>query len=296
MNNRPRSGPFFRTALLLAVAVLAATAPAQGPAQDLAQNVDDKLYQSYRAMYNSNFNEALRQIEQAKALSKDDPLPYAAEACAMLFREFDRLHVLESEKLLADSSSAPHHPYVWDANAEKAFQDALTHSDQLAQARLAHDGNDVRALLALSFSNGLRADNAGLMTLQDFTALTHMKTADTYAMRLLSLRPDSYDAYVTTGVGKYIIGARPAPVRWMLKLGGFKADQAEGLKELALGAERGKYMAPFARILLVFDDLRHNRINEAREKLNWLHGQFPDNPLFVHEIARLDRPSTARSQ
>ena len=74
---------------------------------------------------------------------------------------------------------------------------------------------------------------------------------------LLARFPDYYDAYIATGMGKYIIGGKAAPVRWMLRLGGFKGDQEQGVKELALVADHGRFLTPFARILLAFDDLRH---------------------------------------
>jgi hypothetical protein len=121
-------------------------------------------------------------------------------------------------------------------------------------------------------------------------ALGYTKTADGYAERLLARAPDYYDAYVSTGLGKYLIGGKAAPVRWVLRLGGLKGDKEEGRRELGLVADHGHYLAPFARILLAFDDLRRNNKNEARKKLIWLSQQFPNNPHFHEEMAKLDRP------
>ena len=111
---------------------------------------------------------------------------------------------------------------------------------------------------------------------------------------LLARSPDYYDAYIATGMGKYIIGGKAAPVRWVLRLGGFKGDQEQGVKELALVADHGRFLSPFARILLAFDDLRHKNRTEARKKLEWLREHFPNNPLFSQEIAKLDHPSPGR--
>ena len=62
------------------------------------------LDQAYTAMYNLNFDAAFQKAEQAKTLAKDDPIPWVAEACAALFREFDRLHILRSEMFSSDES------------------------------------------------------------------------------------------------------------------------------------------------------------------------------------------------
>jgi hypothetical protein len=82
----------------------------------------------------------------------------------------------------------------------------------------------------------------------------------------------------------------------MLRLGGLKGDQAEGVRELALVADHGRFLMPFARILLAFDDLRHKNPAAARSRLEWLRQHFPNNPLFSQEIAKLDHPSISPGQ
>src|SRR5215467_3675928 len=107
-----------------------------------AQNVDGILDQSYRAMYNLQFDEALRQTEQAKKLTLDDPVPWMAQACAILFREFDRLHVLRSELFGAEDRFADGPPLVWNPQNKAAFDGALSGSEKIALERLKHDKND----------------------------------------------------------------------------------------------------------------------------------------------------------
>jgi hypothetical protein len=58
-------------------------------------------------------------------------------------------------------------------------------------------------------------------------------------------------------------------------------------------AEHGHYLAPFAEILLSFDDLRHKNKESARKRLTALHQSFPGNPLFGEELAKLDKPDAA---
>ncbi|HMC32478.1 MAG TPA: hypothetical protein VKL99_16700 [Candidatus Angelobacter sp.] len=280
----------------LAVAFFALSLPKFAAAQGAArtsisaqpQNIDSVLDQSYHAMYNLQFDEALHQAEVAKKLALDDPVPWIAQACAILFREFDRLHILRSELFGSDDRFSDGPPLPWNPQNRTAFDNALSGAEKLALERLQHDKMDARALFALTLVNGLRADDAALIAKKKFSALSYTKSATNYAERLLARSPDYYDAYIATGMGKYIIGGKAAPVRWILRLGGLKGDQQEGVKELTMVAERGRYLAPFARILLAFDDLRHKNKTEARKKLEWLHDHFPNNPLFPQEIAKLD--------
>ncbi|HKD81832.1 MAG TPA: hypothetical protein VKH81_19215 [Candidatus Angelobacter sp.] len=286
-------------AAMLMALLLANPAVAQGDQPMITaphQNVDAVLDKSYRAMYNLQFDEALRQAEAAKLLDKTDPVPWMAQACAVLFREFDRLHILRSELFGIDDRFSDGPALAWNQQNRAAFEQALNGADRLAQALLQRDKDDSRALFALTLVNGLRADDAALIEKKKFSALSSTKTADGYAERLLARWPDYYDAYLATGFSKYIIGGKAAPVRWMLRLGGFKGDQEEGVRELTLVADHGRFLLPFARILLAFDDLRRKNKAEARKKLAWLHEQFPGNPLFLQEIAKLDHPAPGHGQ
>jgi hypothetical protein len=207
------------------------------------------------------------------------------------FRELDRLHALRSEVFTTDDGFNGRESYAWEAAYKKIFDSALERAEKLAQDRLAHNPNDPRALLALSLANGLHGDDLGIFTKKDLKAISYIKTATGYSEKLLALAPDSYDAYVATGMGKYIVGRKSAPVRWVLRLGGIKGDEQEGMKELAMAADRARYLAPFARILVAFEDVRRNNPAEARKKLEDLHQQFPNNPLFPQELSKLDRAS-----
>ncbi len=178
--------------------------------------------------------------------------------------------------------------YSWAPESKKQFDAALAAGEKIAQQRISHNNKDVKALFSLALINGLRANDAALITKRNLAALSYTKSASSYSEKLLALAPDYYDAYVASGMGKYIIGGKAAPVRWILRLGGMKGDQEQGVKELRMAADRGRYLAPFARILLAFDDLRHKNKTAARQIFASLHDQFPGNPLFPQEMAKCD--------
>lgn len=286
----------FKTVALLILALLALLSRAHAQVQPVAYkapSVDEKLAQSYRAMFDLKFQDAYKAADEAKAVAQDDPLPYVAQAWVAFFGELSRLHALRSEIFTTDDGFNARDSYAWQPENKKIFDAALDRAEKLAQDRLTHDANDPRALLALSLSNGLHGDDLGIFTKKDLKAISYIKAATGYSEKLLAQSPDSYDAYVATGMGKYIVGRKSAPVRWMLRLGGIKGDEQEGMKELAMAAEHARYLAPFARILVAFEDVRRNNPGEARKKLEDLHQQFPNNPLFLEELAKLNRASAA---
>jgi hypothetical protein len=56
---------------------------------------------------------------------------------------------------------------------------------------------------------------------------------------------------------------------------------------LQLTAEHGRYLAPFARILLAIAYVRDKDKPRAIQLLIGLRAQFPANPLFARELVRL---------
>jgi hypothetical protein len=59
-----------------------------------------------------------------------------------------------------------------------------------------------------------------------------MKQGRILAQQLLKQKPDQYDALLAVGVENYLTGIKPAPVRWMLSLGGIDPDKEQGIREL----------------------------------------------------------------
>ncbi|HET9181737.1 MAG TPA: hypothetical protein VFP59_06370 [Candidatus Angelobacter sp.] len=63
-----------------------------------------------------------------------------------------------------------------------------------------------------------------------------------------------------------------------------------------VAAAHGHHLAPVAKVLLAFNDLRHHNKVAARAKLEDLHAQFPNNPLFTCELAQLEKPAAGPGQ
>ena len=106
--------------------------------------------------------------------------------------------------------------------------------------------------------------------------------------RLLALDPTFCDAYVAIGVENYMLSLKPAPVRWLLRIGGAQVDKAQGLAKLRLAATKGRYLMPYARLLLAVAALRDHDRSGARSLLAYLSREFPRNPLYAEELSKLN--------
>jgi hypothetical protein len=167
------------------------------------------------------------------------------------------------------------------------FDKELTKSEEIAAKVLVNDPHYDNALLATVLANGLRGDYAALIEKRNMAALKYMKTGRTIAQTLLQRDPNCYDAYLAIGAENYLLGSSAAPVRWLLRLGGSETDKQEGLQRLRLTAEKGYYLAPFARLLLAVAALRDKDRGTAKTLLAGLATQFPRNQLYAKELARI---------
>ena len=245
------------------------------------------LDHGFRLLYALKFDQAEQEFTQWQQRNPEDPVGSASEAAGLLFSELDRLGILESQFYEDDSVFLRGKKVTPDAAVHGRFHACLQRSEALARARLGKDPKDHDALLAMLLVNGLTGDYAQLVEKRNFAALSSTRQATTWAQQLLTIDPKAYDAYLARGMSRYIIGSLYAPFRWLLRMGGVEGNKGEGLADLRLTAEHGRYLGPFARILLAIAAVRDKDKAQARQILSGLHDEFPENGLFVREIQRL---------
>ncbi len=245
------------------------------------------LEAGYRQMYNLDFGAAHQIFIAWEHTHPEDPLGPTSNAAAYLFAEFDRLHILESELFVDNQKFENRQKFAPDAKVQSAFEGELNRGEEIATSILSRKPGDHAALFAKVMAGGLRGDYMALVEKRNFAALSTIKSSRALAEKLLSQDPSYYDAYLAVGVENYLLGVNPAPVRWLLRLGGAQTDKDEGIAKLRLTAEKGHYLAPYARLLLAVAALRdHDRIG-ARSLLTGLAAEFPRNPLYRKELARI---------
>lgn len=248
---------------------------------------EDDIYAGWLRMYDLRFDEAHRVFTSWRETHPNDPLGPASDAAACLFSELARLGALESELFVEDSHFLNRKKLAPDGAIKSRLMDGLTRADQLADAQLQKAPADPDALFAKSLVCGLRADYAALVEKENLAALGYTRQGRPFADKLLSVRPDAYDAYLGLGVENYLLSLKPAFVRVILRISGSRIDRQKGLEQLRLTSEHGHYFEPFAKLLLAVAALRDNDHKRAREILSGLHDRFPNNELYARELGRL---------
>lgn len=272
--------------LLLVWTVLASTLGAAA-----AQARPPTIESGFQLLYETRFEQARSHFLAWEAANPQDPLGHAWEAASYLFEEFYRQGVLTSGFFLDDKRFLGGIDGKPNATRRAAFFAATRVTRNLAAQRLKVNPKDPDALFALTITTGMLADYSSLIDKREIQSLKFIRQSEAYAKELLAVKPDCADAYLALGAANYIVGSLPAHTRVFLWLGGIKGDRQLGMKQLAITAAQGDYLRPFAKVLLALVDLREKQTGRARIQFEELAAEFPENPLFAHELALLNQPA-----
>ena len=270
-----------RYSLLLIIPALCAATPVVQPTL---------LDQGYRQLYDLQFADAHNTFHEWEREHPTDPVGPASDAAAYLFSEFDRLHILQSEFFTHDQHFITDHKLTPDPALKQQFEAALANARALAAKAPAEKDSQFATILA----SGLESDYMALIEKRYVPSLQVMKSGRATAEKLLASDPTFYDAWLAVGVENYMLSIKAAPIRFFLRLSGAETDRATGIQKLKLTAEKGHYLAPFARLLLGVAALRDNDTQTASHILTDLAREYPHNPLYRQELTRLN-PVAARS-
>jgi hypothetical protein len=297
-----RSGRLGRDArpLLLAVLMTALlsipSAEARWPSADeasapVAPDVmsDQELDAGFRLLYELKFDQAREGFAEWQQKRPAEPLGPALEAASDLFEEFYRKGVLTSELFIDDNRMLGGIKDKPDPELERQFASAVQRAQRLARARMAKQPKDPDALFALTLIAGMQADDFFLIQKRQLDSMRSLRETERNAHILLAVAPDTDDAYLALGVANYVIGCLPAYKRAVLWMGGVHGDKTLGMQQVARAAasEHARYLRPFARLMLALAALREKDPDLARLQLQELTVEFPENPLFAKELAKI---------
>jgi hypothetical protein len=238
-------------------------------------------------MYRRNFEGAQAVLREYIAHHEGDPLPYGVRAAAYLFSELDRLMILESDFFGDDSRILDKKKLSPDPGAREGVFQSVAKARQLAGPVLKAHPEDTGALFALCISAGIESDYVALVEKRQLASLSYAKVSQKLALRLLKADPKFYDAYLTTGISEYLLGSMPFFVRWFVKFDQTQGSKSEAVRNLELVATKGRYLRPFAKVLLAVIHLREKRFLDAEILLRELHREFPENPLYEREMEKV---------
>ena len=259
--------------------------PAAEPAAEPAVVPVALLDTGFADLYKLNFQGARDKFLTYQRMEPADPLGKAAEAASYLYEQFNEKGVFTSAFFLDDDKFLGGVPGKAADNRNNNFLEVNEQAREMAQEMLKSNAHDPHGLLVLTMTDGMESDYDALIEKKQLAGLSMMRRAESEANTLLAIDPTANDAYLALGASNYVIGSLPGYKRFFLKVGGVHGDKIRGMQQMQQAADKGHYLKPFAKILLALGYEREHQPERARVLLAELSAQFPENPLFAHELS-----------
>ncbi|MGH9656940.1 MAG: hypothetical protein ACRD96_00255 [Bryobacteraceae bacterium] len=246
-----------------------------------------EVERAFTRLYNFDFAGAHAALDRHLAAHPADSLALAARASAYLFAELNRLGILEGDFFANDDRLVEKKKLKPDPELKAKLFESINRSQSLAQKILAGNPDDADALFSMCLTHGIVLDYTAFVEKKHIGSLASMRKATGYAIRLIQVNPFYYDAYASAGMAEYVLGSLPFFLRWFVRVDGVQASKERGVQNIELTAAQGRYLKPFAKILLAVAHLRAKKPRLAHAILSELARDFPENPLFLKELDRL---------
>jgi tetratricopeptide (TPR) repeat protein len=259
-----------------------------------ADPVAEMLDAGFRDLYELHFQDGRTQFLAYQKARPQDPMGFVAEAASYLYEQFNAKGVLTSAFFLNNDKFLNGVDGTPAENENKPFLAANQRAREMAKNILKSNPEDHEALLVLTMADGMESNYDALIVKKELAALSLMKQAEATATKLLTADPSAQDAYLALGTSNYVIGCLSGFKRAFLWFGGVHGDRNRGIEQMQRAADHGKYLKPFAKIMLALALEREHQTDRARVLLQELAQQFPANPIFAHELALIDHRSWVR--
>jgi hypothetical protein len=249
------------------------------------------LDQVFQRLYSDDLSASQKLISSYVETNPGDSVGLATKAMVLMYGEMHRLNLLadgmfsQQEKGGKKGELSP--------EVAKSFWAQSNQAIEMARQQLKKDPNQQSALLALSIAFSTQRDFAAVLEKRYRNSLDYAREGQAAAVKLIRLDPNFGDAYMTTGFNDYLLDSLPLLVRPLAKMAAkfedSEATKAAGIRKLEVAATRGRFLKPFAQMMLAMFYRKEKRNADSVKMLAELHAAFPENRSFQREFERVKR-------
>jgi tetratricopeptide (TPR) repeat protein len=273
--------------ILLIMLGLSAGAESQKAAAPTRVNTDAASKKGADLFYNLDYDRSIRDFEGVLRDHPDDPFAVNHLLTAVLFKELYRIGALDTELYSGDSFLTKKQFAPIDPKVAARVHELIGRANQLSEARLKQNPNDVDALYARGVTRGLHSTWTGLADKAWFAALRSAVGARKDHERVLELDPNYVDAKTIVGIHNYVTGSLPWAVKVAASVAGLGGSKQKGLEYLRDAAAHAPESGMDARITLALFLRREQKYPEALEVVEGMNRDYPHNFLIASEHAHL---------
>jgi tetratricopeptide (TPR) repeat protein len=174
-----------------------------------------------------------------------------------------------------------------DPAVDRKFRDLMAQAKSKALALVARNKEDPNALYFLGAVYGVMGGYEASTARRFFAAVRNGSRSVDAHQKVLKLKPDYYDAYLSVGMYDYVVGSLPFAYKAIAAIAGHRGNKERGIKRLQTVIEKDAVSADGARVLLLAIYQNEKRYQEALSILDYFAAKYPRNYL-----AKLERITT----
>jgi tetratricopeptide (TPR) repeat protein len=273
--------------LLAGILAIAAGANAQQNAHTDPINYDPLVKDALNHFYNLDYEGAIARFDRVVAAHPNDPMPYALDEMAYIFRALYHQDLLDTTYYAHDSFLTNQRKVEIPPDQRRKIEDLTNKAISLADAEIRSNPRDANAYFARGYARGL---HAAFITLADHSFYSAAKEgfeARGDSEQALKIDPAYADADMAVGIQQFAVASLPRFVRLLVGIAGVGGNKEKGLELLKTAASKGVVTPVQARTALSLF-LRHDgRYPEALAVQHGLAAEFPHDYLFRLEEANL---------
>ena len=250
---------------------------------------DPIVRDGHNHFYILDYDGAIARFDEVIKAHPKEPIAYAYELQAMIFRELYHQDLLDTTYYAHDSFLTNQRKVDIPPANRQRIEFLTSQTITLADQRLKADPQDKNALFARGFAKGLHAAFITLAEHSWFAAARQGLSARNDSEAVLKIDPDYADADMAVGIQQFAVASLPGFVRVVVGIAGVGGNKERGLRLLHISAEKGIITSVESRTTLSLF-LRHDaRYAEALAVQHGLAVQFPHDYLFRLEEANLTK-------
>ena len=252
-------------------------------------NHEPDVQQAFLHFYNMDYDEALPRFEKVREEHPGNPMATAYLLNAVLFRELNRLDLLDTTFYANDGFLTGKHTVVEDPKVRDRVHDLSGQAIDEANAELKTNPNDVNALFARGWVKSMQAVYSALVERAFTAGLRQALGARNDCDRVLQLDPSYVDAELVTGVYQYVVGSLNVAFKVLIGIIGFHGSKGTGLALLRDDGERGVITRVEAKTAMMLFLRREAKYDAAVAIAKQMAEEYPHDYLFLLEEANLEK-------
>lgn len=252
-------------------------------------NRQPDVREAFQHFYNLDYDGAIARFERIQAAHPDNPLATAYLLDATLFRELNRLDLLDTTFYANDGFLTGKHTVVENLKVRDRVKELTDKVVDQANAELKLNPNDVNALFARGWARSLEATYMAMIERAFGAGLKLALGARSDHEKVLQLDPRYEDAKLVVGIYQYVVGALPFGFKLLIGFAGIHGSKTEGMILLHDAANRGVITEVEAKTAMMLFLRREGKYQEAEAVAHSLAAEYPRDFLFCLEEANLEK-------